>query len=285
MGLVVLLVGSLGLDDASGPMRDGAIVRDQIVERPDHGRPVMDRRRDRRDANAERRRRRRRGPVPTRLPTGKLPRDDPGGAWWRYQRPDVPLGAARGPTARSAAGRAEHRPTRRRTGAPRHADLPARAVTQTPRAAAVGRPRRAAGARLAALHPSSRLRGLRRGRGARRVSRPSRRWRSGNAADNVVLVARARRARARWRWRSRSRSTSRTVIRRNRGSANYIVWGMIVKIVATFLRYQVFLGSDKRSDAIQYNKYGQDYVRASPNRSPIFARRTSSSTSQRTSTC
>ena len=35
---------------------------------------------------------------------------------------------------------------------------------------------------------------------------------------------------------------------------------MIVKIVATFLRYQVFLGSDKRSDAIQYNQYGQDYV-------------------------
>ena len=35
---------------------------------------------------------------------------------------------------------------------------------------------------------------------------------------------------------------------------------MIVKIVATFLRYQVFLGSDKRSDAIQYNQYGQDYI-------------------------
>ena len=35
---------------------------------------------------------------------------------------------------------------------------------------------------------------------------------------------------------------------------------MVVKLVATFLRYQVFLGSDKRSDAIQYDKYGQDYV-------------------------
>jgi hypothetical protein len=39
-----------------------------------------------------------------------------------------------------------------------------------------------------------------------------------------------------------------------------IIWGMVVKITATFLRYWVFIGSDKRSDAVKYGEYASDYI-------------------------
>ena len=40
----------------------------------------------------------------------------------------------------------------------------------------------------------------------------------------------------------------------------FIVWGMVVKLLATIGRYYAFIGSDKRSDAQVYGGYAEEYV-------------------------
>jgi hypothetical protein len=40
----------------------------------------------------------------------------------------------------------------------------------------------------------------------------------------------------------------------------FIIWGMVVKLIATGIRYWTFLGSGKRSDAYVYGRYALEYV-------------------------
>ena len=205
MGLVVLLVGSGGLEDAFGLM---ATARSSRPDRgaPDHGRPghgtdvVSDERNPRADVDADDAR-----PGPTRLPTGNLPRDVPGGAWWRYQRPDVPV--APRPDGPGEAGRVEDLPDDDAAPAlPGTPTLPARAVTQTPLPPPLDvRAAQSTARGLPTLHPSRGFERLRRGRGARR-SRGSRR-----DGDRQCRRQRGARARAHLRVRDSAGVRARAI--------------------------------------------------------------------------
>jgi hypothetical protein len=170
---------------------------------------------------------------PERLPTGTVPRDQPGNAWWRYERPELATPRNDPKVGREAVERSSVP-----TGDPPPVPSPARARGLE---AAVLAPPAAPFVILAVV-----VAGLAVAAGQFFYS---------GALARVLIIGAALLAAFGMARYVQARHPEEPWI------GKLIVWGMIVKIVGTLLRYYVFVvATTRRPDALNYDRYGLQYV-------------------------
>ncbi len=175
------------------------------------------------------------GPERNRLPTGTVPRDQPGARWWRYQRPELDARTSAGDEGVRNDGPTPPLPT---TETPAPPPAPQQAPAVPP--ALPGPP--VAPFAIAAIL----VLGLAVAAGQ---------YFYNGLLARVFVVGFALVAAVGFTRHVQSRHPEEPWIGR------FIVWGMIVKIIGTLIRYYVFVVATSRvPDAINYSNYGHEYV-------------------------
>jgi hypothetical protein len=183
-------------------------------------------------------------PQPERVPTGTRPRNRPGAPWWRYQRPDDVTGRAPASSVPTSFTADEVMPLQpalapasSSTSAAPSTDAPTPAGPTTD-AAFVGSPM-----------PFAVLAGF-----VALIAIGFGQFASSGVLERILVCGFGLAAAAALARFVQARHPEEPWIGR------FIIWGMVVKLVGTGIRYYTFLGSGKRSDAYVYGRYALDYV-------------------------